>query len=186
VREISGVAQVDAPVEGFTQLRQRGLAAVHAAAPVAQRRGMRIEIGQRAVGAADEQQADFLEAFTHRGDEPVEPAVRQPEPRAGRGIVQAVAPAPRLRIGGVEHAAGEDAGAAAEVVVAAFRAPHHQHLDAARPVAQHQQRRCRADVRRRSAHGCTRPAAGLSRDGRAGLMPAARRRRHAARRFHRR
>ena len=77
----------------------------------------------------------------------------------------------RVDVAAVEHAAGEDAGAAAEIVVA-LRPAHQQHFHAARAVAQHQHRCGRADVGRRLCHGLRATPAACSAAISSALKPA--------------
>ena len=141
------MAQVDEPVHRQPQavlraeLGELALAAVQRAAPggqVALASGSGRRSASGPVASTREQQAGFLEALAHRGDVVVEPAVRQAEPHAGGGVVEAGATGVAVAVAGVDHAAGEDPGAA--VVVAALGAPQQQHLDADGGVAHDHER----------------------------------------------
>ena len=118
----------------MAELAERALVAMQQFAPGAQRF---VECHQVVAAAGREQQAGFLEAFADRRDVIVQAVRRQPELRAGRGIVEAGATRVSQSIARIDDAAGEDPGTA--VVVAALGAPREQHLDARGGVAHHHQ-----------------------------------------------
>ncbi len=152
VAVIVQIAQVQPqPLRG-AELGDRQLVRMQAQPPGVQRLGVD--------GAVGEQQPDFLEAFAQRRHRVGQAAVGERHPRAQHRVVGADADRRRVVVVRVDHAAGEDAGAAAQVAVA-LGAAQHQHLDAVRAVAQQQHRRRRPRVGRNrvaAAHRAT-PAA---------------------------
>ncbi|MFG5410377.1 hypothetical protein ABXN37_22605 [Piscinibacter sakaiensis] len=95
-----------------------------------------------------EQQAGLLEAFADRADPEAETAVGQAEARARTDVVEASAQAMVRTVRGGDEPAGEDGGATV-LVAGTIGAPQQQHLQAARRVAQHDQRRGVTGARRR-------------------------------------
>ena len=127
-------------VEAVADLGHAGLVGVQRAAQRHHLVGrQRVQVDHRAAGIGGEQQAGFLETFTHRSDPVVQTVRRDTQPGAGRGVVEAVAALVVAAVALVEQATGEHGGAAV-LVAGALGAAQHQHLHAARRVAQHDQR----------------------------------------------
>jgi hypothetical protein len=97
---------------------------------------------------AGQQQAHFFKGLAHGGHRSSQAAFGQAEARAER----CVGPAPSTkrcasRVAGVDHAAGKDGRAAAQVVVA-LGAAQHQHFEALAP-----SRSSSSDAARRASAG---------------------------------
>jgi hypothetical protein len=142
VAEIDETFDRKAKSLGGAEVDDALLAAVQRDPPRREPRGVAaVEVDERVAVAAREQQPRFLEALADRGDPVGEAAAGKTEPPARLVVAQAIARAARERVARLDDAARKNPRAA--VVVASFRAPGQQHLDAARAVAQHDDRRRR-------------------------------------------